>query len=40
MDLCPKYETLGVHQEVALAALDLLSTVVAALFSAHSSSLD
>jgi hypothetical protein len=36
VDLCPEYETLGVHKEVALAALDLLYTVVTTLFSAHS----
>ncbi len=33
MDLCLEDETLSVHEQVALAALDLLTSVVAALFS-------
>ena len=40
MDLCLEDETLSVHEQVALAALDLLTSVVAALFSAHCSGLD
>src|SRR5687767_6473300 len=40
MDLRPDYETLGVHEQVALATLDLLASIVATLFSAHSGSLD
>src|SRR5215204_397202 len=35
VDLCFEYEALGVHQQVTLAALDLLSTVETALFPAH-----
>ena len=40
MDLHPNYETLGVHEQVALATLDLLASIVATLFSAHSGTLD
>jgi hypothetical protein len=40
MDLCLEDETFGVHEQVALAALDLLATVIATFFSAHSRSLD
>jgi len=40
MNLCLEDETLGVHQQVTLTAFDLLATVVAALFSAHTSGLD
>src|SRR5687767_10433847 len=35
MELGFEDETLGVHQYMALAPLDLLATVVAAIFSAH-----
>src|SRR5215213_9333844 len=40
MDLHLEDETLSVHQDVALTALDLLASVVAALFSAHRGTLD
>jgi hypothetical protein len=40
VDLRLEYETLSVHQDVALATLDLLSTVVAALFSSHAGTLE
>jgi hypothetical protein len=33
-------ETFGVHQQVTLPALDLLSSVITALFSAHGGALD
>jgi hypothetical protein len=39
MDLRFEHETFRVHQQVALTALDLLSTVVSALFPAHSGGL-
>src|SRR5215217_1908720 len=40
LDLGLEHETLGVHQDVALTAFYLLSTVVSTLFSAHSGALD
>jgi hypothetical protein len=40
VDLRLEHETLGVYQDVALTAFDLLSTVVSTLFSAHSGALD
>jgi hypothetical protein len=39
-DLRLEHETLGVYQDVALAAFYLLSTVVSTLFSAHCGALD
>jgi hypothetical protein len=35
-----EHQALGVHQEVALPSLDLLSSVVASPFSAHAGRLD
>jgi hypothetical protein len=40
MDLRLEYETFGIYQDVTLTALDLLPSVVTALFSAHSGTLD
>jgi hypothetical protein len=40
MDLRLEDETFSVHQQVALAALDLLAPVIATFFSAHRGSLD
>jgi hypothetical protein len=40
MDLGFEHQTLRVHQQVALAALDLLATVIAALFSTYPGSFD
>ena len=40
MDLCLEHESFGVYEQMPLTAFDLLTSVVAALFCAHSGTLD